>query len=140
MFDFMLAQGGSLSVGFWVCHSGIWLVYCCSVVVPVGEGGSRTSYFSLLLTLPLWNTISSSYLRTFVHTVPSLGKEILSLFCQISKYPFRLHSDNTYSLTASQIYMSLMCIQVAPCAYLQNGLTMLSCNDCCTGMFLPIRP
>lgn len=87
---------------------GIWLVYCCSVMVPVGEGGSRTCYFSLLWTLPLWNTIFSSYLRTFVHTVSSVGKEILYIFCQISKYPLRLYSDNTYSLTASQIYMSLM--------------------------------
>lgn len=40
----------SLSVGFWICHNGIWLVYCCSIMVPMGEGGSRTSYFSFLLT------------------------------------------------------------------------------------------
>lgn len=65
---------------FCICSKVSCAVLIVQSVYLRGEGGSRASYSSLLLTSPLWNTKPFPHLSAFAHIVPSVGKKSLSAF------------------------------------------------------------
>lgn len=77
----------SLSVGFWICHSGICLVYCCSITAHGRRRVENFLFFPLIDITTLEHNFFS-YLSVFVHLVPSVGKETLPFLSNI-QIPFR---------------------------------------------------